>query len=144
VRGFVWTLGSWVVWCALETARGPQRRQIKRGVLSGDLCWQELPFRMHNERLDGWLLDEELRIADALGQCFAPMTCAAEMTDVPRHTSAIVPALADPGVSLLHIGPNPASQVPADPAASRWCTGHFEVNGAPPSKSGAQATYCRV
>ncbi len=49
------------------------------------------------------------------------------MTDVPGHTIALVPLLAEAGVELLHIGVNPASAVPDVPPAFRWHCGSDEV-----------------
>jgi hypothetical protein len=42
------------------------------------------------------------------------------MTDVPGHTRAIVPLLAEAGVRMLHIGVNPSSRPPAVPPAFVW------------------------
>ena len=42
------------------------------------------------------------------------------MTDVPGHTRAIVPLLAEAGIRFLHIGVNPASTPPRVPSLFRW------------------------
>ena len=47
-------------------------------------------------------------------------TVAAKMTDVPGHTRAMVPELANAGLKFLHLGVNPASSVPDVPPLFRW------------------------
>jgi hypothetical protein len=124
---FVWTLGSWLTWWSLERSGPAQRRDLEEAIGAGHLTWHALPFSMHSELLDGWLLDEGLAISAELDERFGRKTTAAKMTDVPGHTVAIVPHLAAAGVQLLHIGVNPAAQVPAVPPIFRWELGDAEV-----------------
>lgn len=121
---FTWTTGSWLVHEALERGDGPRRRLIETGIADGDLRWHALPFTTHSEYLDAGLVRHGLSLSRALDRRFGLTTTAAKMTDVPGHTVALVPLLAEAGINLLHLGVNPASAVPAVPAAFRWrCDG---------------------
>ena len=61
-----------------------------------------------------------LSLSQQLDRRFGRKTIAAKMTDVPGHTRAIVPLLADAGVQFLHIGVNPASTPPYVPPLFVW------------------------
>lgn len=123
----VWTLGSWLVWWSLEQATLEERRAIERAIEEGRLVWHALPFSLHTELLDGWLLDQGLAISADLDRRFGHQTIAAKMTDVPGHSVALVPHLAAAGVTFLHIGVNSASQVPRTPPLFRWRVAGSEV-----------------
>ena len=49
------------------------------------------------------------------------------MTDVPGHTKALVPLLAENGIKLLHIGVNGASAMPEVPECFLWKCGDSEI-----------------
>ena len=59
-------------------------------------------------------------MSQKLDQRFGHCTIAAKLTDVPGHTRGIISPLVDAGVSLLHIGINPASAVAEVPAIFHW------------------------
>ncbi len=124
---FVWTVGSWLISEALERLRGASLSALEQALADGDLRWHALPFTMHTEWLDEGLIRHGLALSQALDRRFGVTTRAAKMTDVPGHTIALVPLLADAGVTLLHLGVNPASTVPSVPAWSRWCHADGEV-----------------
>lgn len=124
---FVWTVGSWLLWEACDRLRGARRTELEQAIVDGDLRWHALPFTTHTEWLDIGLVRHGLSLAKALDRRFGLTTRAAKMTDVPGHTAALVPLLADAGVTFLHLGVNPASTVPSVPRWSRWRHGGAEV-----------------
>ena len=117
---FVWTVGSWLITEALERLRGPALASLEKALAEGDLRWHALPFTTHTEYLDVGLVRHGLAMSKGLDRRFAMKTTAAKMTDVPGHTISMVPLLAEAGVTMLHLGVNPASTVPKVPAWSRW------------------------
>lgn len=124
VRGradrFVWTVGSWLIWEFLEQKTGEARRKMERAIEHGDIAWHALPFTMHSELTDASLFRHGLSLSRRLDERFGKKTIAAKQTDIPGHTRAIVPLLAEAGVKLLHIGVNPASALPRVPPVFRW------------------------
>lgn len=126
-RRFRWTTGAWLIYEYLERASASERRRMEAAIEAGDIVWHALPFTTHTELLDASLFREGLRYARVLDRRFGRVTIAAKMTDVPGHTQAIVPLLAEAGIKLLHIGVNQASSVPEVPPVFRWrdpTTGH--------------------
>jgi len=117
---FVWTTGSWLVCEYLEAAAGAARRQMEEGIAAGDIAWHALPFTTHTEMMDAGLFRFGLSLARDLDRRFGRHTIAAKMTDIPGHTRAMVPLLAEAGVSFLHIGVNPASPAPDVPDVFVW------------------------
>ncbi|MDR1190920.1 MAG: DUF5054 domain-containing protein [Verrucomicrobiales bacterium] len=117
---FIWTTGSWLVHEYLEQASPAQRRRLEQAIADGDLVWHGLPFTTHTELLDATLLRHALGLVRALDRRFGRVTIAAKMTDVPGHTRALVPLLAEAGIGFLHLGVNPASTPPAVPEVFRW------------------------
>jgi hypothetical protein len=119
-RGFIWTSGSWILRHALTTGSDEQREAVAGAVRDGGLAWHGLPFTTHTELLDRSLLEYGLGISRELDADFGRTTRVAKMTDVPGHTVGLVPVLADAGIEFLHIGVNPASQVPDVPPLFIW------------------------
>ncbi len=117
---FVWTTGSWLIYEYLEQAEASGRRQMEQAITQGDIAWHALPFTTHTELMTAALFRHGLSLSKRLDQRFGRTTIAAKMTDVPGHTRAVVPLLAEAGVELLHIGVNPASTAPAVPKLFRW------------------------
>ncbi|MEZ5177091.1 MAG: DUF5054 domain-containing protein [Acidimicrobiales bacterium] len=112
----VWTTGSWILQQALD-AGVPG---LADAVAAGDIAWHALPLTFHTGLLDADLVRSGLAISRALDARFGRTTTAAKMTDVPGHTRALVPLLAEAGVTFLHLGVNPAWPVPEVPPAFRW------------------------
>ena len=117
---FVWTTGSWLINEALEVYTGERRRVLEQALGQGHLAWHGLPFTTHTEYLDASLIRHGLSLSQGLDRRFGRTTIAAKMTDVPGHTVALVPLLAEAGIRFLHLGVNPASTVPAVPPCFRW------------------------
>lgn len=117
---FVWTTGSWLIYEYLEHADANQRRAMERAIAAGDLVWHALPCTTHTELMDPGLIRHGLSLSKQLDQRFGKTTIAGKMTDVPGHTRAMVPYLAEAGVQFLHLGVNPASHPPAVPDLFRW------------------------
>jgi len=117
---FVWTTGSWLISEYLEQADNTARRAMEAAILSGDIRWHALPFTTHTELLDAELFRAGVGLSRALDIRFGMTTITAKMTDVPGHTRAIVPLLAEAGVRFVHIGVNPACHPPAVPDLFRW------------------------
>ena len=115
---FVWTIGSWL----LEEYRRsvPCPAELDEAVAQGDIRWHALPFTTHTEYMTPELFQYGLSISKCLDQRYGMTTKAAKMTDVPGHTVAMVPLLAEAGVRFLHIGVNPASTVPDVPDLFWW------------------------
>ncbi len=116
----VWTVGSWLIHEALERYQGARRRDLETAIIAGAITWHALPFTLHTEFLDAGLIRHGLSLSQALDRRFGRTTRTAKMTDVPGHTAALVPLLAEAGVRYLHIGVNPGSARPVLPPLCRW------------------------
>lgn len=119
-RRFIWTTGSWLIYEYLEQAKQDARREMEQAILEGDITWHAMPFTVHSENMDPALFRFGLSLSSELDRRFGKKTIAAKMTDVPGHTRAIVPLLAEAGVRFLHIGVNAASTPPDVPPVFRW------------------------
>lgn len=117
---FTWTTGSWILYEYLEQASSQERAEMEQAILDGTIAWHALPFTIHSELLDASLFRYGLSISQKLDQRFNKQTIAGKMTDVPGHTRAIVPLLAEAGIRFLHIGVNPASTTPEVPPLFVW------------------------
>lgn len=117
---FVWTTGAWLIHEFLERANPTDRKEMEGAILAGDIAWHALPFTTHSELMTADLFRFGLGVSQKLDQRFGRQTIAAKMTDVPGHTRAIVPLLAEAGVRFLHLGVNPASPPPDTPEVFRW------------------------
>jgi hypothetical protein len=117
---FIWTTGSWLIYEYLEQATPAARKAMEDAILAGDIAWHALPFTVHSENMRPSLFRFGLSLSQQLDHRFGRQTIAAKMTDVPGHTRAIVPLLAEAGVQFLHIGVNPASTPPAVPPVFVW------------------------
>lgn len=117
---FRWTTGAWLIYAYLEQASPEARRQMEAAIDAGDIRWHALPFTTHSELIDESLWRSGLSYGQQLDRRFGKRTIAAKMTDVPGHTRALVPLLAEAGIRLLHIGVNPASSVPDVPQIFLW------------------------
>ena len=117
---FVWTTGSWLIYEYLEQAAPRDRRRMEEAIAAGDIAWHALPLTAHSELMDASLFRYGLSLSQELDARFGRKTIAGKMTDVPGHTRAIVPLLAEAGVRLLHVGVNPASMPPDVPQAFTW------------------------
>lgn len=125
---FRWTVGSWLIDEFLEKASPEARREMEAAIEAGDIIWHALPFTSHTEFMNAELFRYGLSISQKLDKRFGKKTIAAKMTDVPGHSIAIVPLLAEAGVEVLHIGVNEASMPPDVPPVFRWKFGDSAVN----------------
>ena len=114
---FVWTVGSWLVWLALEN---DQTGEVVRAIQDGILRWHGLPFTTHTELMNQELFECGLRISKSLDERFGKRTTGAKMTDVPGHTIAMLPLLNKAGIRFLHLGVNPATPLPKVPPVFKW------------------------
>lgn len=119
-EGFVWSTGSWLPWQYLRQATPIERERMENAIKKGFLKWHGMPFTMHSELCDESLYNYGLSLFKELDEKFGTHTISGKFTDVPGHTKAIVPLLADAGIEFLHIGVNPASSVPEVPTLFRW------------------------
>ncbi|MFW5803330.1 MAG: DUF5054 domain-containing protein, partial [Verrucomicrobiota bacterium] len=117
---FVWTTGAWLIHEFLERAESAERKEMEEAIMAGDIAWHALPFTTHSELMTADLFRFGLGVSQKLDRRFGRQTIAAKMTDVPGHTRAIVPLLAEAGVRFLHIGVNPACPPPDTPEVFRW------------------------
>ena len=124
---FVWTTGSWLIYEYLEQASPRNRGRMEEAITAGDICWHALPFTTHSELMDADLFRFGIGLSRELDRRFGRKTISAKMTDVPGHTRAIVPLLAEAGVRFLHVGVNPASKPPDVPPLFRWQSDGAEV-----------------
>ena len=114
---FVWTVGSWLVWRALQRdADGSVERAIRDGILR----WHALPFTTHTELMNPALFEYGLSLSKKLDERFGLQTVGAKMSDVPGHTVGMIPLMQKHGVNFLHIGVNPATPLPPVPKVFRW------------------------
>ncbi|MCU1355680.1 MAG: hypothetical protein JWM89_1098 [Acidimicrobiales bacterium] len=128
----IWTTGSWILDRALgceatedggaagDAGDADRDTPLADAVAAGHLAWHALPLTTHTELMDADLVRSGLAISRDLDARFGRTTTAAKMTDVPGHTRALVPLLAEAGVTFLHIGVNPAWPVPDVPPVFRW------------------------
>jgi hypothetical protein len=117
---FVWTTGSWLIYEYLEQAGKRNRRLMEDAIARGDIAWHALPFTTHTELMDASLFRFGLSLAKKLDARFGCETIASKMTDVPGHTRAMLPLLAEAGVQFLHLGANEASCPPDVPPVFVW------------------------
>lgn len=126
-KRFVWTTGSWIIKEALNSGSQEQRAALSEALINGDIRAHALPFTTHTELLDADTFRYGLSLVKDIDRLSGRRTVAAKMTDVPGHTAAIVPLLAESGIKLLHIGLNEASAVPEVPETFLWKFGEGEV-----------------
>lgn len=126
-KRFVWTVGSYLIKHCLDHADESTCEKIASAVLCGDIRYHALPFTTHTELMDEALFRYGLGVKKKLDERFGIVTRAAKMTDVPGHTAAMVPILAESGVEYLHIGVNDSSRVPDVPPLFRWRFGGAEI-----------------
>ena len=119
---FIWSTGAWLIYEYLEQS-GPEKRKImEQAIEAGDVVWHGIPFTMHSELMSSSMLHAGMRLGKVLDERFGKKTIAAKMTDVPGHTRSIVPVLQEEGITMLHIGVNSSSAVPAVPEMFTWRT----------------------
>ncbi|HEX8371705.1 MAG TPA: DUF5054 domain-containing protein [Chthoniobacterales bacterium] len=124
---FIWTTGSWLIYEYLERAKGEERKAMEEAIAAGDIVWHALPFTTHTELMDASLFRHGLSLSQSLDARFGKKTIAAKMTDVPGHTKAMLPLLAEAGVRFLHFGVNGASTVPDVPPVFNWYESGAEI-----------------
>jgi hypothetical protein len=117
---FIWTTGSWLIYEYLEKSDPAARQRMEEAIQVGDITWHGLPYTSYSEMMDASLYRHGLSLAKRLDERFGKQTIAAKMTDVPGHTRAIVPLLAEAGIQFLHIGVNAASCPPDVPPVCLW------------------------
>lgn len=117
---FCWTIGSWLVVEYLKQATPQERQSLEQAVADGHLAWHALPFTTHTELMDADLFRHGLSLSAELDARYSKQTIAAKMTDVPGHTRAMIPLMAEVGVKFLHIGVNAAATVPDVPPIFIW------------------------
>ncbi len=118
--GFIWTTGSWLIYEYLERADSAGRRRMEEAIGNGDIAWHALPFTLFSENMDAPLFRFGLSLSQTLDKRFGKHTIAGKMTDVPGHTRAIVPLLAEAGVEFLHLAINPCCALPDVPPVFVW------------------------
>ncbi len=124
---FIWTTGSWLIDRYLQSSNEKDRKKMESAIAHGDISWHGLPFTTHTEMMSEELFEYGLSISESLDRAYGIHTIAAKMTDVPGHTKAMVPLLANAGIEFLHIGVNPASTAPDVPVLFRWKTEDSEI-----------------
>jgi hypothetical protein len=115
-----WVTGSWLINRYLQTASQDKVGELEEMICKGYIGYHGLPFTTHTELMNERLFRYGLSIAQKMDKHFKRKTIAAKMTDVPGHTIAMVPLLAQNGIKFLHIGVNPGSTVPDVPPVFRW------------------------
>ena len=124
-KNFVWTVGAFLIEYYLEHSEHPE--SLLRAIRDGYITWHGLALTTHTELMDERLFRYELDIARRLDLRFGKQTISAKMTDVPCHTHAMVPYLAEYGIQYLHIGINEASRPVELPPLCRLRYGDAEV-----------------
>lgn len=117
---YVWTTGSWLIWKYLNTASQENVQRMEDAIRRGDIVWNAVPYTVESEALNEDIYDTMLLLAKKLDQKYGKKTIAAKMTDVPGHTKSIIRPMNRAGIEFLHVGVNPASQVPAVPEFCLW------------------------
>lgn len=119
-KRFVWTVGSILPTYYLSRANEEQKAEFAEAVRSGYIRWHRLSCTTHTELMDADLFEYSLSLSEKLNEQFGLTGIAAKMTDVPGHTIAMVPILADHGIKYLHLGVNQSSRMPNVPPMFRW------------------------
>lgn len=117
---FIWTTGSWIIDFALKNSGHQNKEKLESALRNGDIAPHGLAFTTHTELMDKDTMLYNLDIQKRLCDKYNLNIRAAKMTDVPGHTKAIIPLLAEYGIKLLHIGVNDSSAVPKLPQAFLW------------------------
>lgn len=117
---FAWTTGSWIIHKALKEGTKEQVEKLTKALKNGDIIAHALPFTTHTELMDELTFRDGLDLIKKIDKITGRNTVAAKMTDVPGHTIAVVPILAEYGIKMLHIGVNEASAVPEVPDIFLW------------------------
>jgi hypothetical protein len=117
---FRWTVGSWLIYEYLERATPAQRQQMEAAIRDDLVAWHGVPFTTHTELMDETLFRYGLSLSRELDKRYGKETISAKMTDVPGHTRAMIPLLAEAGIRFFHIGTNAASTVPDVPPVFIW------------------------
>ncbi len=126
-KRFVWTTGSWIIAKALKDSSSNNMKSLEKALERGNIVAHALPFTTHTELLDEDTFRYGLEIGQRLKERFGFNLIAAKMTDVPGHTKAMLPILAEYGIKFLHIGVNDSSAVPEVPQAFLWKYAGAEV-----------------
>lgn len=126
-KKFIWTTGSWILKEMLDDGTEQHKADLIKALKDGNIVPHGMPFTTHTELLDEETLSYGLSIVDTLDAIRGKKTVAAKMTDVPGHTTALVPLLAKHGIKFLHIGVNGVSAVPEVPSCFLWKCGGAEV-----------------
>ncbi|NCA68121.1 MAG: DUF5054 domain-containing protein, partial [Clostridia bacterium] len=126
-KRFVWTTGSWLLNQALSFGSDELKVSLAAALKRGDIVAHAYPFTTHTELLDSDTLEYGLSLIDNIDKVSGIKTISAKMTDVPGHTSALVPYLAKKGIKLLHIGVNGASAVPDVPQCFLWEKDGYQI-----------------
>ena len=126
-KKFVWTTGSWLLCEELKNGTRENAAALTKALKNGDIVAHALPFTLHTELLDRDSLEYGLSLIDAIDKIRGKKTISAKMTDVPGHTKALIPLLAEKGIKLLHIGVNGASAMPKVPECFLWKQGESEI-----------------
>lgn len=124
---FIWTTGAWIIENALKYSSSDNRAELDLAIKRGDIVPHGLAFTTHSELLDEDTYRYGLEIAKKLAEKYQLNIISAKMTDVPGHTKAIVPLLAEYGIKMLHIGVNEGSAMPELPQAFVWKVDGSEV-----------------
>lgn len=119
---FVWTTGSWLIDYYLNhpEVTKEDKERMEQAIKNGTIKWHGLPVTTHTELMDRRLFEYGLSISKALDMKYNQQTIAAKMTDVPGHSIAIVPLMAQAGLKYLHIGVNASSAIPNVPEMFVW------------------------
>lgn len=117
---YVWTTGSWLIWKYLQTASPEEVKRLEEAIHRGDIVWNAVPYTVESETMNRDLFETILLLSQKLDEKYGKKTIAAKMTDVPGHTRSIIGPMSQAGIRFLHIGVNPASQIPAVPEYCRW------------------------
>ncbi|MGN1442812.1 MAG: DUF5054 domain-containing protein [Acutalibacteraceae bacterium] len=126
-KRFIWTTGSWIIKEALNGSDKEKKEELIQALRDGNIVPHAMPFTTHSELFDEDTFDFGLTIVDEIDKIRGRKTVAAKMTDVPGHTKAIVPILANHGIKLLHIGVNGASALPEVPECFLWKCDDSEI-----------------
>lgn len=119
---FVWTTGSWLIDYYLKQPDIPEVRkeELREALRQGTIKWHGLAHTTWTELMDQRLFNYSLSLSHNLDRAFGKQTIAAKMTDVPGHTIAIVPLMAQAGLKYLHLGVNASSAIPDVPEMFLW------------------------
>lgn len=127
VPQFIWTTGAYLIWQYLESQNESKVVEMEQAIKSGYIKWHGLAATFHTEAAGEFIFNQSFKFSQELDNRFGFKTISGKMTDVPGHTKAAIPILAQNNIKFLHLGMNAVSKIPNVPDNFIWKNGDDEI-----------------